>query len=201
MTAYTEYRLLYDFWQCIQMDPGKLYQMASSFYPVREQKLFSMLQKKVYQPDDEFLRSALFYVLNHCSEQGSTTGGRLDPGTPHFNEMRLNQLASFEAQPFTLELESYTTALDAGNYLVCAMPEYIKSNLAAAVVIPERPQLNHKKFAKMIKSRDVPGWILLYKYNKELLELYSGSEILMFTEAYRPTSNPDRAEEVLIIGS
>ena len=201
ITAFTEYRLLYDFWECVMSDPKKIYQMVSEFYPMEDKRMFSVLQKKIYQPHDEYLRSALFYVLNHCSESGSTTGGSIDPGTPKFNQMRLNELAGFNPEIFELKLGKYTAAFDEGDFLVCSMPSYMKTGLAEAVVIPENPQINHKKFARLIKESDCRGWILLYQYHEDLLELYSDNEIILLREGYRPTTNIARASEVMIIGS
>ena len=201
VVAYTEYRLLYDFWLCAMRDPDKLYKMASSFYPIEDPRMFSMLQKKVYEPDDEYLRSALFYVLNHCSEEGRTTAGHMEAGTPRFNEMRLSQLASFETSPFSLELEKYTSALQKDDFLVCSMPKYMRANLQGAVIVPEAPQVNHKKFAKLINERQCADWILIYDYNSDLMELYPEQEKVLLGAGYRPTTNPDRAEEVMIIGS
>ena len=200
VTAYTEYRLLYDFWKCALQDPEKLYKMASSFHPIGDPRMFTVLQKKVYQPDDEYLRSALFYVLNHCTEDGTTTAGKMQPGHPRFNEMRLNQLASFEADPFNIELENYKAAIETQDYLVGYMPDYMPTNLVGAVIIPESPQINHKKFAKLIKARQSEGWTLLYKYHEDLLELYADCDITLFGEGYRPTTNPSRAKEVMIVG-
>ncbi|HCC45051.1 MAG TPA: hypothetical protein DEQ32_11660 [Gammaproteobacteria bacterium] len=201
ITAFTEYRLLYDFWDCVIRNPEKLYHMASTFYPMKERRLFSTLQKKIYQPDDEFMRSALFYVLNHCAEDGITTGAPMEQGTPRFNQMRLNSLASFSTSPFEVQLGNYQKSFDTAKYLVCSMPEYVKSGLAASVVIPERPQINHKKFARLIQESDCDGWILLYRYNEELLGLYPDSEYVFLREGCRPTTNPARASEVMIIGS
>ena len=175
--------------------------MASAFYPMEDTRTFSMLQKKVYQPHDEYLRSALFYVLNHCSMSGSTTGGTIDPGTPRFSPTRINELAAFNPASFELQFDKPTAALETSEYLVCVMPEYMRTNLVEAVVIPERPQINHQKFATALYDSDAPGWILLYKYHKDLLELYADSEMIFFKEGYRATNNPEQATEVLIIGS
>jgi hypothetical protein len=201
VTAYTEYRLLYDFWLCAMRDPEKLYKMAKAFYPVQDPRMFSMLQKKVYEPDDEYLRSALFYVLNHCSEEGRTTAGAMEPGAPRFTELRLTQLANFEISPFALELEKYTSALQSQDFLVCSMPKYMKANLQGAVIVPESPQISHKKFSRLIKERHPAGWILIYDYSSDLMELYPEQEKVLLGAGYRPTTNPERATEVMIIGS
>lgn len=199
--AYTEYRLLFDFWECVMKDPEKIYQMASGFYPIKEQRLFSVLQKKIYQPDDEYLRSALFYVLNLCADEGRATSGKMEHGAPRFNQIRLNQLANFDAVPFGLQLENYVKALETGEFLVCSMPDYIRSNLATAVIIPERPQINHKKFARLIRESNCAGYVLLYKYHEDLMELYADEEVIMYGDGYRPTTDPTRATEVIIVGS
>ena len=201
VTAFTEYRLLYDFWKCMLTDPEKIFKMTSEFYPMTDQRMFSILQKKVYQPHDEYLRSALFYVLNHCSVSGSTTGGIFEPGAPRFSPTRISELASFDPKPFNIELGNYSKAFETSQYLICIMPDYIKSHLQGAVVIPERPQINHKKFARLIKESVADGWILLYKYHEDLESLYPNSEKILLREGYRPTTNPARASEVLIIGS
>ena len=201
VSAYTQYRLLYDFWQCIMTNPEKMYQMASTFYPIGEQKLFSVLQKKVYQPDYEYLRSSLFYVLNLCAEEGRATSGGMERGTPRFNQVRLSQLANFETTPFQIELGDYPQALDTSDFLVCSMPDYMKVNLPNAVIIPENPQINHKKFKRLLEESNSCGWALLYRYHEGLVDLYSDHQVILLGEGYRPTSNPSRAVEVMIVGS
>ena len=199
--AYTEYRLLYDFWKCVMQDPVRGYEMAKAFHPVEDNRTFMMLQKKVYQPHDEYLRSALFYVLNLCSEHGATTSGDMEPGTPRFTKLRLDSLANFEIRPFELEMGNYKKALETTDYLVCEMPNYIPPMILGAVVVPERPQISHKKFRRMIEQSNCSGFSLVYRYCEEVMELYKDFDITLLNEGYRPTQTTAKAYEVLIRGS
>ena len=198
VTAYTEYRLLYDFWECIMRDPAKIYHMAKAFHPIEDNRTFTMLQKKVYDPHDEFLRSALFYVLNLCSQDGATTSGEMELGTPRFTKLRLDSMANFKAKPFKLQLDNYKEALNTTDYLVCEMPDYIPPMILGAVVIPEKPQISHKKFRKLIEQSPCSGFSLLYKYCEEVMDLYNGYDITLLNEGYRPVKNVKSATEVLI---
>tara|TARA_B000000557_G_scaffold258177_1_gene252287 strand:+ start:5808 stop:6494 length:687 start_codon:yes stop_codon:yes gene_type:complete len=200
VTGYTNFRLLYDFWDCVKRDPEKVYQMAMGFYPLQDPKLFYMLQKKVYEPHDEFLRSALFYVLTLCADGQSATSGTIEAGTPRFNHLRLMQLSKFESPNFKVQLKQYSEVLENSiEYLVCVPPPYIVGNFVNAVTIPERPQIDHEEYADQMSEID--NWIILYNYHKNLRDLYPDNEIVLLDSASRPTNDEHAAKEVVIIGS
>tara|TARA_B100000287_G_scaffold395921_1_gene411142 strand:+ start:2745 stop:3269 length:525 start_codon:yes stop_codon:yes gene_type:complete len=174
--------------------------MAKSFHPIQNSKIFYMLQKKVYQPHDEFLRSALFYVLTLCAEGGLATSGRLEHGTPRFSPLRLMQLSKFECDNLTLEFNDYVEAIESANHqIVCVPPPYIAGNFSKAVIIPENPQIDHNELAAlMTKKKD---WLVLYNYHENLKKLYPENEMILLDSASRPTTKHEDAVEVIIVGS
>lgn len=200
VTGYTDFRLLYDFWNCMRHDPERVYEMAMGFHPIGDPKLFYMLQKKVYQPHDEFLRSALFYVLTLCAEGHAATSGNIEPGTPRFNQLRMLQMSKFECENFAVKLKGYREVLThTDEFLVCVPPPYIVGNFVHAVTVPERPQIDHAEYASMMS--DKTRWIVLYNYHKNLHGLYPNNQIMMLDAASRETQDESRAEEALILGS
>jgi len=110
-------------------------------------------------------------------------------------------MANFKAKPFKLQLDNYKEALNTTDYLVCEMPDYIPPMILGAVVIPEKPQISHKKFRKLIEQSPCSGFSLLYKYCEEVMDLYNGYDITLLNEGYRPVKNVKSATEVLIRGS
>ncbi len=200
VTGCTDFRLLYDFWDCVRRDPEKIYQMAMGFYPIENPKLFYMLQKKVYQPHDEYLRSALFYILTLCADGCSATSGNIEEGTPRFNHLRLMQLSKYECDNFKVLFKNYKEAIEeTSDFLVCVPPPFMIANFANAVTIPERPQIDHKKLSLLLAKRK--NWIILYNYHKGLWKLYPDNQILMIDEASRVTQQEGKAVEALILGS
>jgi hypothetical protein len=174
--------------------------MAMGFHPIEDPKLFYMLQKKVYQPHDEFLRSALFYVLTLCADGHSATSGNIDPGTPSFNQLRLMQLSKFECENFKVKFGGYRDAISGtDDFLVCVPPPYLAGNFANAVVIPERPQIDHVEFASLMSEKK--NWVILYNYHKRLHKLYPKNKVIMIDAASRETGSEEQAVEALIIGS
>ena len=201
VNAFTDFRLLYDFWNCVERDPERVYLMAKGFHPIQDSKIFYMLQKKVYQPHDEFVRSALFYVLTLCATDGFATSGRLESGTPRFSPLRLMQLSKFECDNLTVGYQNYEKTIEecSEGYTVCVPPPYIVGNFSKAVTIPEMPQIDHNRFASLMKQKE--NWAILYNYHKNLLKLYPDNEIIMLDSASRPTTNEEAAVEVIIVGS
>ena len=198
--ASTDFRLLYDFWNCIMRDPERVYMMANGFHPIQDSKIFYMLQKKVYQPHDEFLRSALFYVLTLCASASLATSGRLEPGTPRFSPLRLMQLSKFECENLVVEYENYHKAIAASDeYMVCVPPPYIAGNFSKAVIIPENPQIDHNELAALMTEKK--DWLVLYNYHENLRKLYPENEMILLDSASRPTTKHEDAVEVIIIGS
>jgi len=200
VTAYTDFRLLYDFWDCVTRDPVRVYMMANSFHPIQDSKIFYMLQKKVYQPHDEFMRSALFYVLTLCAASGFATAGQLELGTPRFSPLRLMQLSKFECENFTVKFDSYMKAIESSNcQIVCVPPPYIAGNFSKAVIIPELPQIDHNQFALLMNQKK--NWLILYNYHENLHKLYPDNEMILLDSASRPTTSRENAAEVVIVGS
>ncbi len=200
VSACTDFRLLYDFWDCLKRDPEKLYKMANRFYPIQDSKIFYMLQNKVYQPHDEFLRSALFYVLTLCAENSYATSGRLEVGTPRFNPLRLMQLSKFESENFTVKYDNYKDTIEKSNdMLVCVPPPYIVGNFSKAVMIPENPQIDHGQFASLIKQNK--NWLILYNYHENLHDLYPNNKMIMMDSSNRATTKKEEAVEVIIVGA
>jgi site-specific DNA-adenine methylase len=196
----TNFRLLYDFWDCMSKEPERVYEMSKAFYPVDNKKLFHMLQKKVYSPHDAYIRSALFYVLNLCSIDGTATSGELEPNTPRFTELRLSQLAHYTSENFMPLFVDHKTVLSETNqFVVATPPPYLSTSFINAINIPEKPQIDHKEFAQLIKQKQ--GWVLLYNYHAALPALYNGHVQILLDEAARPTKDPAAATEVLILGS
>jgi len=198
--ANTSSRLLYDFWDCVQRDPERVYQMAMGFHPIADPKLFYMLQKKIYQPHDEFMRAALFYILALCAENHAATSGNIEPGTPSFNQLRLMQMSKFECEGINFCLgDAIKLIKESEDFLVCVPPPYIASGYTNAIVIPEAPQINHADFAELMSDRE--DWMILYNYHENLRDLYPDNQLIMLDAACRETHREDRAAEVLILGS
>jgi len=199
VTGYTDFRLLYDFWDCIQRDPEKMYQMAMRFHPMPDPKLFYMLQKKVYQPHDEFLRSALFYVLTLCADGSCATSGEIESGTPRFSPLRLMQLSKFQCENFKVRYKGYEEVISkTKDFMVCIPPPYLTSNFSRAVTIPEKPQIDHVRYASLMQEKN--NWIILYNYHEKLRKLYPDNEMVMLDSACRVTEDESAAEEVVIFG-
>jgi site-specific DNA-adenine methylase len=174
--------------------------MANSFHPVQDSKIFYMLQKKVYQPHDEFMRAALFYVLTLCAAGGFATSGRLERGHPRFSPLRLMQLSKFECDNLTVEFDNYAQAIESADcQMVCVPPPYIAGNFSKAVIIPESPQIDHNQLASLMNQKK--DWLMLYNYHKNLKELYPENEMILLDAASRPTTKHADAVEVIILGS
>mgnify|MGYP003666714194 FL=1 len=66
--AHTNKFLIHDFWKCVSLDPQRIIDMVNSIHPFDDQIMCDDFQKRILSLEDPFVRSALVFLLNHCSD-------------------------------------------------------------------------------------------------------------------------------------
>ena len=94
--AHTPNYVVYEFWKYAMQDPERISKIAESFYPSLNESTFDILKKNWYSYKDPFVRSALFFLLNRCSNLGMITHGELD--MKNYNAFALRDLKSLKVE-------------------------------------------------------------------------------------------------------
>tara|TARA_Y100000310_G_C20527930_1_gene736997 strand:+ start:228 stop:992 length:765 start_codon:yes stop_codon:yes gene_type:complete len=201
--AHTNKYVIYEFWKCAMEDPVRIAEISEFIYPIGDEKLFHVFQEDWPKYKDHFTRSALFFLLNRCSESGWISAGKFDD--MNFTPIALSHLKKFSSKNFFLTLDKADTLNDAlatstmkGEYLLLPIGkfdynffEYGKSKGY------EMTTIFHKELCEHL--RDVEKkWMVLYKTHPQLFKLYKDHNITMIDKYGRKTADRDSSEELII---
>jgi|15BtaG_2_1085339.scaffolds.fasta_scaffold17618_3 DNA adenine methylase len=194
VTGYCRYRELYDFWNCVLFDAWRVSKMAGDFLPIENEHLFSSMQKMLRKPHDDFLRAALFYVLNRCAKGGALSHGSMEEGHPRFNRMGIIHLEKFSSPNLKVLEGDFEKAIEDNpdTFLYCSPPKFEKARLLSAPLSVEDAQIDHNRLAELLKARD--NWMLVYDNCPDVLDLYKDYDIKALTVS------GDEKGAVLIVG-
>lgn len=81
VNANTSKYVIYEFWSCLMEDNKTVYEMIKSepLQRLKNEESFRILQENWPKYRDAFARSALFFMLNRCSDTGLISSGKFDP--------------------------------------------------------------------------------------------------------------------------
>jgi site-specific DNA-adenine methylase len=69
--AHTTRPPIHEFWACIQKDARRVYEiLTSEIFKFDNENMFQILQETWGSYPNPYVRSALFFLMNTCSEQG-----------------------------------------------------------------------------------------------------------------------------------
>jgi site-specific DNA-adenine methylase len=201
--AHTTQYIIYEFWNCALEDPSKILAISKELFPkIRNKHLFNVLQEKWTTYRDPFLRAALFFMLNKCSDTGFVSCGQLDD--KNFNPISLSHLKKFKADHFQPvwdeKLEFHRSFRDIKNndYLLFPIGKF-NYNLFEEGKSKghEMTTIHHQRFYDTLQ--DVKDkWIVLYKYHPRVHLLYKNYNIIMLDKYGRETQDKEKCEEVVI---
>ena len=73
--AHTNRYVVYEFWMCLLQDANRLYQILSSEHFKFEEVDLPYMQKKWAYFKDQYMRSAMFFLLSNCTAHGQISYG------------------------------------------------------------------------------------------------------------------------------
>jgi|TARA_Y100000034_G_C6897805_1_gene414354 hypothetical protein len=200
--AHTNRYVVYEFWHCALQDPKRIADMSKALFPIEDPNLFHILQENWPKYPDPFARSALFFLLNRCSESGWISAGKLNH--KNFNPIALSHLSRFKPQNFYIlwdqdkELTESVQEADDADYLLLPLGkfsynffEYGKSKGY------EMPTIHHKNLCETLKAKE-NKWVVIYKFHPQVFKLYKGFNFTMIDRHGRVTGHRHDCEEVII---
>ena len=183
--GHIDFKNLHEFWRCLLDDPQQLYNFAHYFYPIKDKDIFYLLQQKINDHDDAFIRAALFYVMNRCTEKGTITSGKLMEGHPEFNEYSLEKLKRFSTDGLNVFCSQTLNVVDScDGFMLCCPPDYRTETLLSPSpsAQSEKPSINHIELNNKLNEKN--NWILLVNYHKNLIKMYSEHQKVYLDKNY-----------------
>ena len=122
VVARTNKYVIYEFWRTLFEDPVTVAQLAESLYPVKDRAIFNIFQENWPKYKDPFMRSALFFLLNRCSDNGMLSTGQMT--NENFNKLALITLKNFTPHNLHIvfdtedSISDVVSRIDAGQWIL-----------------------------------------------------------------------------------
>jgi|TARA_Y100000034_G_scaffold106072_1_gene134503 site-specific DNA-adenine methylase len=200
--AHTNKYVIYEFWDCVMKEPKKIGDMSKFLFSATEPNIFYILQENWPKYNDPYLRSAMFFLLNRCSEDGHVSAGNFVP--QNYNSFALTRLNNFQVNNFHIkwdkaedflkgienERKADFTLLPVGKFSYNFF-EHGKSRGF------EMTGVHHKKLLEFLRARE-DKWIVVYKAHAQLYKLYKDYNITMLNKYGKTITDRGECEEVVI---
>ena len=209
VVAHTSRYVIYEFWRCILGDAQRVADIVTHLYPLdsnayHSKRMFYLLQENWPTYKDPFMRSALFYLLNRCSQDGHISAGEF--ADEHLTSRGLSQLRAFTVDNLHVSWDQseddfmigFEKVAPDSTLLIRANPfsyNYFEEGKSKGF---EMTTLYHKDLANRLQQLRDRKWIVIYDYHKGVSALYPGSNIQMINQYGRPTEHEHACKELLI---
>ena len=194
VVAHTPNYVVYEFWACVMQDPDRISKIAEAFYPNLNENTFDILKKNWYSYKDPFVRSALFFLLNRCSNLGMITQGELD--TKNYNAFALRDLRGFKVDNMHVNLlgekkiedfDKNISIINAGKYRVSFLEN-------EQILGEEETEIKHRQLLKNMKSHRA---VIVFKAHRALLKT-PGYEKVLLDQYGRQTTAFEQTKEIIL---
>tara|TARA_Y100000034_G_scaffold23480_1_gene27138 strand:- start:552 stop:1316 length:765 start_codon:yes stop_codon:yes gene_type:complete len=201
--GHTNKYVVYEFWKCALEDPVKIEAMARYLYPIGTSEAFHTFQAQWHTYKDEYARSALFFLLNRCSESGWISAGRFND--ENLNPIAFSYLKKFSPKNFFLTFDDSPTLIETlpqgspqSDYRLFPIGQFNYNLLEYGRNTGlEMTRVYHKRFREALEEvKD--KWIVLYKYHPQAHTLYKDCNIRMIDKYGRETQEKEQCEEMII---
>tara|TARA_R100000315_G_scaffold23324_1_gene8676 strand:+ start:963 stop:1721 length:759 start_codon:yes stop_codon:yes gene_type:complete len=202
VVSHTNKYPVYEFWKCLKEDSISVAAAAQEFHPQIDSELFYFLQQSWAQMGNPFMRSALFFLLNRCSNLGSASAGKIDRGA--FNSLALGHLRNFKEDNFyplwdqTDEPLSVLDSNSQSDYWMIPAGKF-SFNLFEQGKSKgcDMTTFNHRELNKRA-SESGEKLVIVYKTHPHLYKLYKEFNIKMVDMRGRITTDHKECVEMII---
>jgi len=204
VTGVTTRYVIYEFWHCMFENAPRVYDIVNSDNFKFEEDLFITLQENWAKFKDQYIRTALFFMLNRCSDTGMISCGSLSK--ENYNRVALANLKTFR-KPLNFNLlhtdvnlnehverstESEFRVVNVGKYNYNLF-EYGKSYGL------EETMIHHDKLLRLLTEKKEKT-VLIYNRSNALLkhEALSSLNVKLINQYGNITDDPNSTTEVII---
>jgi len=202
--AHTDKLVIYEFWQSAMENPRRIAKIATHLFSAfqKEEKIFYLLQENWPKYADPFMRSALFFILNCCSQSGFISSGKFDD--KNFNPISLSRLKNFNPINFALKWNQYEdfpdqlSRVEGGDILLFPVGKFSYNFFDYGINRGfETVLVDHKQLCHLLK-KEKRKWVTLYKYHSGVMELYREYNLIMVDKYGRRIEDENQCTEVII---
>lgn len=197
--------VVYEFWDCMRKDPYVIADMADGLHKDLNPQLVYIFQQDWPKFKDPNFRSALFFLLNRYSADGTISHGRFNTDqysrlssrsminfceTHNMAELNIKHFNKEDWTEYIPELKNDVLLLPIGDYAVGPLN-------SKALVGFETYKVNHRTLESVLHDT-VGDFILVYKYNPHVLRRYKKYRPIMIDATGQKTLNHRAAEDIII---
>ena len=202
VVAHTHKYVIYEFWQCALQDPHRIAGMVKFLSPIEDPNTFHILQANWPEYQDPYARSAIFFLLNRCSDSGYISAGKLNH--KNFNPLAMAHLNNFNPINFHIKWDQQENLIEnikgasASDYLLIPAGDFSYNFFERGKSKGyEMSTVHHQNLYETLKENS-SEWVLVYKPHARLFKLYKEYNIKMINKYGKVVVNRDECEEVLI---
>ncbi len=201
VVAHTSKYPVYEFWWTVKQGAPRIAAMAQSVFNQLEEEMFPVLQENWHSYKDPIYRSALFFILNRCSEKGLASAGRIDKAG--FNPICLSRLRKFQTDNLYVLLDKTPGISDKNQTIQSDFKLFVAGKFGYNLLDEsyasghDQTYVNHHELFKRLNTVD-GQWVVLYKKHPAIIEKFGGYNITMVNKYGRRTDKLDMCEDILI---
>ena len=206
VVGHTYHWCVEEFWACLKSNPQRLIDNIKFTvgYEYFEEKFFYYMQVNFQTNADIFVRSAQFFALNRCNEDGQIFGGKF-VGTKHINDLTYFNMKNLDLHNLSVRMheESDTInildSIESDQFIIATPPKFSHRLLPNAQIDTLiSPNIDHTVLNDKLKLKD--RWVVICDYHPKINELYSNYEIQYFNQNWSMVDK-ESAEEMIIVKS
>ncbi len=202
LVSHTNSYVVYDFWRALFHSPEIITQMVEHFWPIEDDKLFEVYQKRFRTYTDHLMRAALFFILNRCSSEGMIQSGLFDRS--NFNPLAVSYIKRFKKINFDVvwdkneNFEETVTEDTDADYIYLPVGKFsynfFEDGMSRGF---EETRVHHTKLHERLKTFNKKV-IVDYIYHPQVVKLYNTWPTKIFLNEYGQIVDQKMAKEVLI---
>jgi|TARA_Y100000034_G_scaffold106684_1_gene135570 site-specific DNA-adenine methylase len=200
--GHTTQYVIYEFWDCVIKDPERVGKMSNFLFSEIESNMFHIFQETWPKHKDPYLRSAIFFLLNRCSENGTISSGKFVPR--NYNPLSVAKLNKFKINNFHLVWDGSEDFLEGINNAPKADFTLLPVGKFSYNFFEhgknrgfEMTSIDHKKLFKTLTQKK-DKWVVIYKSHSHLYKLYKDYNITLVNKYGKIITDKSSCEEVVI---
>jgi hypothetical protein len=199
--AHTDKEIIYQFWRCLTQDKKRLCSMIEGSYSefVNEMQHKS-LQENLTNFKDSYIRSSIFYILNHRSATGQVSCGQYIVPSISDEKRSLYTLKTFKA-PKRFQVLYYTSdkpPAATGDYRL-----FLNLNFSYNLTdigkhsSYDTYNFNHKRIRNLLDNASKKT-IAVYNSHPGVYKFFKNNHMIMVDKYGNRTTNKDESEEIIV---
>jgi hypothetical protein len=200
--AHTNKYVIYEFWRTLFEDPRTIAKLAENLYPVKDNAIFNIFQENWPKYKDPFIRSALFFLLNRCSDNGMLSTGQMT--NDNFNKLALVTLKNFSPRNLHLvfdtekSLSASLSSITADQWILLPSLNFSFNLLEHGKIRAfETTPINHRQLKQTVATLDNKV-TLVYRHHPQVFKLYKDYNITMIDKYGQETQTQDKCREIIV---